>query len=153
MVQMLCGVMTEGTGERLMADLPGDWRGCLAGKSGTTSDYRDAWFVGFSARHVVAVWVGFDQPITLGDGRGGSRVAGPIFAEFHRRAAELHGQSAPEPIMLPPGWEIACEEPLDGYVSSEPLCRVRIQQPDPPETVAYGMPDETLETDDASTSD
>jgi len=77
---MLRGVVQRGTGSRLNAlGLP------LAGKTGTSSDYVDAWFVGFSPDIAVGVFVGFDTPRSLGDGEGGSTVAAPLFGEVMRR--------------------------------------------------------------------
>jgi 1A family penicillin-binding protein len=57
------------------------------GKTGTTDDFKDAWFVGFSSSVVAGVWVGFDQPATIGREAYGARVALPIWAEFMRRTA------------------------------------------------------------------
>jgi membrane carboxypeptidase/penicillin-binding protein len=61
--------------------------GPVAGKTGTTDDYRDAWFVGFSTSAVVGVWVGFDQPAPIGRDAYGARVALPIWADFMKRTA------------------------------------------------------------------
>jgi len=60
------------------------------GKTGTTDAFRDAWFVGFSSEIVAGVWVGFDQPATIGPNAYGARLALPIWAEFMRRAARKH---------------------------------------------------------------
>ncbi|PYR76644.1 MAG: penicillin-binding protein [Acidobacteria bacterium] len=57
------------------------------GKTGTTDEFKDAWFVGFSSSLVTGVWVGFDQPATIGREAYGSRYALPIWSEFMRRAA------------------------------------------------------------------
>jgi membrane carboxypeptidase/penicillin-binding protein len=62
-------------------------RGVIGGKTGTTNDSRDAWFVGFSSAVVAGVWVGFDQPESIRVGASGARVALPIWAEFMRRSA------------------------------------------------------------------
>ena len=62
-------------------------RGAVGGKTGTTSENRDAWFVGFNSSVVVGVWVGFDQPQKIFEGASGSRVALPIWADFMRRTA------------------------------------------------------------------
>lgn len=64
-------------------------RGPAAGKTGTTSDFKDAWFVGFTSRVVVGVWVGYDQPEPIGPEAFGSRIALPIWADFMRRAAKV----------------------------------------------------------------
>jgi penicillin-binding protein 1A len=54
----------------------------IGGKTGTTNDMRDAWFVGFTPRLVAGVWVGFDIPRTLGPGETGARAALPIWRDF-----------------------------------------------------------------------
>ena len=54
----------------------------LAGKTGTTQDFNDAWFVGFSPDLVTAVWVGFDNPSSLGKDETGAAVAVPIWHDF-----------------------------------------------------------------------
>ncbi|HEY3381533.1 MAG TPA: PBP1A family penicillin-binding protein [Vicinamibacterales bacterium] len=70
----------------------------VAGKTGTTDDFRDAWFVGFSTAVVAGVWVGFDQPASIGADAYGSRLALPIWAEFMRRSAK----ALPEPRAFDP---------------------------------------------------
>jgi penicillin-binding protein 1A len=82
-VDMLRGVVDEGTARvirRLGFDLP------AAGKTGTTDDYRDAWFVGFTPELSVSVWVGHDRGVGMRDTRGrgitGGRGAAPIWADF-----------------------------------------------------------------------
>ena len=84
MVTMLSDVVDRGTGaaaRRLGV------RGVVGGKTGSTNDYRDAWFVGFSSSVVVGVWVGFDQPERIRDGGTGARIALPIWSDFMRRTA------------------------------------------------------------------
>lgn len=75
---ILEGVVVRGTGSavRRASNKP------LAGKTGTTNDYKDAWFVGFSPDLATGVFVGFDLPQTLGQGEAGGTVAAPIFADF-----------------------------------------------------------------------
>ena len=58
----------------------------LGAKTGTSNDNRDAWFIGFSPDLVVGVWVGFDNPISLGPHDTGGVVAAPIFREFMSQA-------------------------------------------------------------------
>lgn len=83
MVSMLEGVVLRGTGTSIRAvGKP------LAGKTGTTNDYRDAWFVGFSPDLAVGVYVGFDQPRYLGPRQAGGAVAAPIFRDFMMAALE-----------------------------------------------------------------
>jgi penicillin-binding protein 1A len=79
MTTMLRDVVDRGTGAAARAL---GVRGPVAGKTGTTDEYRDAWFVGFSSSVVVGVWVGFDQPATIGRDAYGARVALPIWADF-----------------------------------------------------------------------
>jgi penicillin-binding protein 1A len=57
------------------------------GKTGTTDEFKDAWFVGFSTSVVAGVWVGFDQPAPIGREAYGARIALPIWTEFMRRSA------------------------------------------------------------------
>jgi penicillin-binding protein 1A len=76
-VSMMEGVVQQGTGIKVAAvGKP------LAGKTGTTSDWNDAWFVGFSPDIAAGGYVGFDQPRTLGDGETGGNVVAPIFRDF-----------------------------------------------------------------------
>jgi penicillin-binding protein 1A len=83
MVSMLEGVVQRGTGVRIRAvGKP------LAGKTGTTNDSLDTWFVGFSPDLAVGVFVGFDEPKSLGDKETGSSVPAPIFRDFMARALE-----------------------------------------------------------------
>ena len=98
MLTMLEDVVDRGTGaaaRRLGV------HGAIGGKTGTTNDYRDAWFVGFNASVVVGVWVGFDQPEKIRDGATGARVALPIWADFMRRTARrLPGRAFQPPSDL-----------------------------------------------------
>ena len=82
MTTLMRGVITAGTGRGAQALGRTD----IAGKTGTTNDYRDAWFSGFTPRIVTTVWAGFDQPATLGRNETGGRVALPIWVDFMRVA-------------------------------------------------------------------
>jgi penicillin-binding protein 1A len=77
MASILEGVVDRGTGTR--ARVPGH---LLGGKTGTTNDAVDAWFIGFSADLVVGVWIGFDTPRSLGPRETGGVAAVPIFQEI-----------------------------------------------------------------------
>ncbi|WP_297002021.1 MULTISPECIES: penicillin-binding protein 1A [unclassified Thalassospira] len=95
MVHIMEGVISRGTGRRI-AELGYP----LAGKTGTTNDSRDAWFVGFSPDLAVGVYVGFDDNRSLGDKEQGASAAAPIWKEFMRGA--LEGTKA-IPFRTPPG--------------------------------------------------
>jgi membrane carboxypeptidase/penicillin-binding protein len=84
MTSMLRDVVERGTGAAARAL---GVRGAVAGKTGTTDEYRDAWFVGFSRSAVAGVWVGFDQPAPIGRDAYAARVALPIWADFMKRTA------------------------------------------------------------------
>jgi 1A family penicillin-binding protein len=94
MITMLQDVVQRGTGAGVRAQ---GIRGPVGGKTGTTSENRDAWFVGFNSSVVVGVWVGFDQPQKIFEGASGSRVALPIWADFMRRTARRLPSAAFEP--------------------------------------------------------
>ncbi len=95
MVSMLEGVVQRGTAARVAAvGKP------LAGKTGTTNDNFDNWFVGFAPDLAVGVYVGFDTPHTLGSRETGASSAAPIFQEFMEKA--LKDQPA-IPFRIPPG--------------------------------------------------
>ncbi len=72
----------------------------IAGKTGTTSDYHDAWFAGFTPDLVAVVYVGFDKPRSLGRGETGGALAAPIFADFMKTAL---ADTPPIPFRVPPG--------------------------------------------------
>jgi penicillin-binding protein 1A len=77
-VKMLEGVVKYGTGKPAVEGMDRP----IAGKTGTSQDYNDAWFAGFTPDLVTIVWVGFDTPQTLGDKETGAAVAAPIWHDF-----------------------------------------------------------------------
>ncbi len=83
MTNLLESVVESGTGWRVKKmGRP------VAGKTGTTNDLFDAWFLGFTPRYTTGVWVGFDQEKPLGKGETGSRAASPIWLEYMQSALE-----------------------------------------------------------------
>lgn len=94
-VSMLEGVIQRGTGQAIkVLNRP------LAGKTGTSSDFRDAWFVGFSPDLTVGVFVGKDNFQTLGNGEQGALAAAPIFRDFMKEAL---ADKPPTPFRVPQG--------------------------------------------------
>ncbi len=81
MTSILQGVIQRGTGKKLR-----DLNVPLAGKTGTTNNNFDAWFIGYSSNLVIGVYIGFDKPQTLGKFETGSKAALPIFKEFIKKA-------------------------------------------------------------------
>ncbi|MAJ24178.1 MAG: penicillin-binding protein, partial [Rickettsiales bacterium] len=109
---MLKGVTTRGTARSLRK-----LNLSLAGKTGTTNDNMDAWFLGFSPQYVVGVFVGYDTPKTLGDKETGGKVAAPIFASFMKKALE---NKENRPFLVPEGIEMIKIDYLSGKkVNSE----------------------------------
>ena len=77
MTSILQGVVLRGTAKKLRSlKVP------LAGKTGTTNDNYDAWFIGFSSNLIIGVYIGYDNPKTLGKFETGSKAALPIFKDF-----------------------------------------------------------------------
>jgi len=106
---MLEGVILRGTGRRIKElDTP------LGGKTGTTNENKDAWFVGFSPDLAVGVYVGFDQPKSLGYKQTGSAVAVPIFKEFMKEAKVNPSKI---PFRVPSGISFVKIDPKTGLVS------------------------------------
>ena len=95
MTHIMEGVIKRGTAKSLRSlGRP------IAGKTGTTNDEKDAWFVGYSPDMVVGVFVGYDTPRAMGKGQTGGRVAGPVFKEFMATALK---DKPPAPFRIPPG--------------------------------------------------
>jgi penicillin-binding protein 1A len=83
MISMLRSVMTSGTGLSAAMGRP------AGGKTGTSSNYRDAWFVGFTPQLTTCVWAGYDNPgLSLGQGQTGGGVVAPIWREYMKQALE-----------------------------------------------------------------
>ena len=92
---MLESVVQHGTGRSVRAlERP------AAGKTGTTNDFHDAWFIGYTPEIVAGVWVGFDNQVSLGKRETGGRVAAPVWLAFMQEA--LAGQPVTD-FPIPPG--------------------------------------------------
>ncbi len=119
MVSMLQGVVDRGTGVRIRAvGKP------LAGKTGTTNESLDTWFIGFSPDLAVGVFVGFDEPKTLGPKETGSSVTAPVFRDF--MAAALDGRPA-IPFRVPQGIRLVRVNAETGVVAQRGDKRVILE--------------------------
>jgi 1A family penicillin-binding protein len=114
-VDMMRGVIDEGTGavvRRLGFSLP------AAGKTGTTDDYRDAWFTGFTPNLSASVWVGFDRGTGMRDSQGrgitGGRGAAPIWADFMVKATD---GEPPREFSIPDDIRFEKVNPVSGAVA------------------------------------
>ncbi|MFT5573521.1 MAG: penicillin-binding protein 1A [Cryomorphaceae bacterium] len=83
-VDMMKDVVRRGTARKALVLNRQD----LAGKTGTTNDYVDAWFTGFNSKVATTVWIGFDNPATMGRGEAGSVAALPIWIDYMRSGLE-----------------------------------------------------------------
>jgi penicillin-binding protein 1A len=108
-VSMLQGVVDRGTGRRIASlGIP------LGGKTGTTNDSTDAWFVGFAPDLAVGVYIGFDTPRTLGKGETGASAAVPVFQNF--MGTVLKNKPA-TPFRVPPGIRLVRVNPETGALA------------------------------------
>jgi penicillin-binding protein 1A len=112
-VKMMEGVVQYGTGIPAVVGLDRP----IAGKTGTSQDYNDAWFAGFTPGLVTVVWVGFDAPQTLGDKQTGAAVAAPIWHDFMQQA--LRGRKVLD-FRVPDGvtldqWACGTHECVDAF--------------------------------------
>jgi penicillin-binding protein 1A len=94
--QLMEEVLTRGTAasaRSLGFNLP------AAGKTGTTNDYKDAWFMGYTSRLTCGVWVGFDQPVTIIPHGYGAALALPVWTQVMNKAAQLYPAQPLQPTM------------------------------------------------------
>ncbi|TAN07498.1 MAG: penicillin-binding protein 1A [Rhizobiaceae bacterium] len=103
---MMEGVVQRGTA-RILSSLGYP----LAGKTGTTNDSKDAWFIGFTPDLVAGLYIGFDQPHSLGHGATGGGLAAPVFKEF--MGVELQGKPKVE-FRVPPGMKLIAIDRFTG---------------------------------------
>ncbi len=93
LTSMMEGVVQRGTGRGISVGAP------VAGKTGTTNDAKDVWFVGYTSNIAAGCYIGYDQPRSLGSASGGG-MCGPVFAAFMREAVKVYGGRA---FRVPPG--------------------------------------------------
>jgi penicillin-binding protein 1A len=110
MVTMLQGAVQRGTGNPAGQGI----KTAVAGKTGTSQDFQDNWFAGFTPDMVTVVWVGFDTPTSLGDNETGGTNAAPVFRNFMTAAQQ--GRPALR-FVPPPGVTMASWETPTGPVT------------------------------------
>jgi penicillin-binding protein 1A len=111
MDSMLKDVIKDGTAKRARILKRTD----IAGKTGTTNDLIDAWFVGYNPDHIALTWFGYDTPQSLGDKETGSRAALPIWIDYMKGALD----GLPEKIYAEPEGIIPHKiNPVDGTLTS-----------------------------------
>jgi 1A family penicillin-binding protein len=116
--QMLKDVLVYGTAKSLAGF---SQKRPAAGKTGTTDDYRDAWFIGYTPQIITGVWAGYDRPRPMGKGFTGGAVCAPIWGRF--MSAALAGQTAAD-FEKPEGVVSVSIDPVTGYVAA-PNCPAR----------------------------
>jgi penicillin-binding protein 1A len=112
MVSILEGVVQRGT-----ATVIKEVGKPLAGKTGTTNDAKDVWFVGFSPDLAVGVYMGYDKPRSLGDSATAGQYAAPIFRDFMKMALK---DKPATPFRVPAGIKLISVDPSSGMRSSGP---------------------------------
>ena len=111
MTSFLMGVIERGTAKNIKyLDFE------VAGKTGTTNNNQDAWFIGYNSEITVGVYVGFDKPKTLGKSETGSRVAAPIFGDFMKT---VYDNKKPYPFLRPEGVKFINVDSKSGEPSNE----------------------------------
>lgn len=126
MANMLADVINAGTASRARSlgfQLP------AAGKTGTTNDYHDAWFIGFTPRIVAGVWVGFDQPQTIMNNGYAAELAVPMWAAFMKvatRADKPEWFRAPRDIVGADVCRISGKRPSNGCHQVEHVSRTGV---------------------------
>ncbi len=108
---MMEGVIKRGTAKRLK-----DLNVPIAGKTGTTNKNKDAWFIGYTPDLVIGVYVGYDQPKSLGYKQTGSSVAVPIFKKF---AEKIKINKNNKPFRIPAGISFVRIDPKSGNISTK----------------------------------
>ncbi|MBI4777814.1 hypothetical protein HY792_02700 [Candidatus Desantisbacteria bacterium] len=120
MTSLMKGVVEHGTAQGAIGNRLGRE---VAGKTGTTNDYVDAWFIGYTPQLVICIWIGYDKgQITLGHGMAGGVVAAPVWRDFMLKIAnKLPSVSFPRPE----GIITACIDPSTGLLATQNCPRTR----------------------------
>ena len=145
LTSMLRAVVDYGTGRPIR-----DWgaRGIIAGKTGTTNDGADVWFVGYTPNLVAAFWFGYDERHTLSYDASGGRLAAPAWAEFY--TAGWREPVSPNAWDPPPGMVAVTIDPTTGWLANE-WCPARMVEYFRPgsephtECMEHGPPEDTYD--------
>lgn len=113
LTHMMEGVIDHGTANDIH-DLPID----IAGKTGTTDDFSDAWFVGYTPRYTILTWVGYDQKRSLGGGMSGAVAALPIWRTIAEEGLKAGWLKKGEEFPVPPGVMVKDVEYYSGLLAS-----------------------------------
>ncbi|MGE5172950.1 MAG: penicillin-binding protein 1A [Betaproteobacteria bacterium] len=131
---LLQGVIERGTGWKAR-----ELGRPAAGKTGTTNDYRDAWFIGYTPGLIAGAWVGYDDQESIGQKETGARAALPIWLDFMKKA---HAERPAEDFPAPDGVIFKQVDPRTGLLSTE-NCRLSIREAFLPGTEPRRYCDET----------
>jgi len=116
---LLQGVIKEGTGRAVRSlGIP------CAGKTGTTNDFRDALFIGYTPEKIVGIWMGFDQPRNLGSRESGGRVAAPVWL-YHMK--KTFGKGMGKPFPIPPGIVFVKVDTRTGLLATQYSEKTRLE--------------------------
>ncbi len=128
------GVIQRGTGQAILA--VGKH---LAGKTGTTNDAKDLWFIGYSPDLTVGVFMGYDRPRSLGDSAQAALYTAPIFRDFMKMALK---DKPDTPFRVPPGIKLISVDYETGVRATGPGTILEAFKPGtaPPDTFNYGGP-------------
>ncbi|MCU0815045.1 MAG: PBP1A family penicillin-binding protein [Cypionkella sp.] len=110
LTSMMEGVVQRGTARGINLPVP------VAGKTGTTNEARDVWFVGYTSNIAAGCYIGYDQPRPLGGGASGGGLCGPVFEQFMAKAISKYGGAS---FKVPPGGYFAKIDRFSGQRLSE----------------------------------
>jgi penicillin-binding protein 1A len=110
MTYLLQGVVQRGTGWKAKA-----LKRTVAAKTGTTDQFIDAWFIGYTPEFITGVWVGFDDETSLGENETGSRAASPIWVTF---MSKILKDKPVQDFPIPEGVEFAKIDPRTGQIGT-----------------------------------
>ena len=114
MTSFLMGVIERGTAKNI-----NDFDFQVAGKTGTTNNNQDAWFVGYNSEITIGVFVGFDVPKSLGRFETGSKVAAPIFHDLMKKIYKNNKNKKPKPFVIPENIKFINVDLVSGKPSTE----------------------------------